>query len=114
MHDMIGTIVSEEEVATDLGFKDVFEMRRWSTEIGTRLTELESKNREMRQDVDRFKWHGERMIVVFDKVKVILDSLRDEQNMHVKKDIDKLLLAIEVVCGRGVDWEHELDNWLRK
>ena len=106
MQDIQGKIVSEEEAAKGLGFVDVFEFRRWQTDIGHELAELKHKLYRTENDRDNFQWHLKRHQIVFDKTDEYLSQL--EQNEEVKK----LRLAISVVSGRGVDWDHILKDWL--
>lgn len=103
--DLEGTVVSEGHVAESLGFADVSEMRRWETKQGQRVAELERKLSEKEQDADRFRWEGLRMLAVLERVK---DHLT--QGVHPREHV---LLAIEVVAGRGVDWDGVLKDWLR-
>lgn len=104
--DMIGTPVSEEEVALGLGFNNVHEMRRWDTEQGHKIFELENKLRTTESDAKNFQWHGKRMMLVLEKVK---EHLMGEGDLS---EAD-LILAIGVVTGKEVDWGHKLD-WLRQ
>lgn len=104
--DMIGTPVSEEEVALGLGFKDVNEMHRWDTEQGQKIFELENKLRTTESDARNFQWHGKRMMLVLNKVK---EHLMGEGNLSK----EELILAIGVVTGKEVDWDHKLD-WLKQ
>ena len=63
-----------------------------------------------RDEARRFKWHGERGLLVLDKCRKYLTALRD--GAAVPCDIDKLILAIDVVSGHAADWDHELHDWL--
>ncbi len=99
-HELIGRPVSEDEVATDLGFADVIEMRRWETEMGQKLADLERKIRDIENERDRFLWHGTRMQVVLEKI---------AESIEVN-DPD-IRLAIGVVLGKEVDWKHRLKGW---
>ena len=106
-----GKVVSEEEVATDLGFVNVTELRRWQTDLGTKVMELEHQLSQVQGDADRFKWHGRRMVVVFEKLDEALWGL--QQGIPIPADtLAKLRLAMAVVCGQGVDWDHVLKDWL--
>ena len=96
---MTGKVVSEAEAAAGLGFADVFEFRRWQTEMGQKVADVEEKLRAAANDRDSFRWHGKRMQVVLEKV-AALPSIPDD-----------IALAISVVLGKGVDWEHRLDGW---
>lgn len=51
------------------GFKDVNEMRRWDTEQGQKVFELENKLRTSESDARNFQWHVRRMMLVLEKVK---------------------------------------------
>lgn len=104
--DMVGKPVSEEEVALALGFKDVNEMRRWDTEQGQKVFELENKLRTSESDARNFQWHGRRMMLVLEKVK---EHLMGEGNLSEAE----LVLAIGVVTGKEVDWDNKLD-WLKE
>ena len=110
MKDMEGKVVSEEEVAAGLGFKDVFDFRRWQTDLGHKVTELEYELRKSKDDGKTFRWHGMRMLVVLEKIKPVLIDLQNQKTPS-PETINKLLLATEVVCGRGVDWDHVLEDW---
>ena len=105
MQDYVGKEVSEEYVAKDLGYKDVFELRRSQTEQGIKIRELEYEIKQEQQQSERFKWHGERMEMVLSKAKMYLEGNKD----HI--ELSKLLLAIDVVCCKGVDWKHILKDW---
>ncbi len=100
MQDMIGTEVTEAEVAADLGFADVFEMRRWETAMGQKVADLEEKLRTAESDRDNFRWHGRRMQVVLER---IAES--------VLFDDPDLRLAIGVVLNKEVDWKYRLKGW---
>jgi hypothetical protein len=105
-HDLTGTPVSEEHVASELGFSSVHELRRWQTEQGTKVVELEYELTVARGDADRFKWVGERMLAVLTRLEALLKHGQvDEETRR------KALLAIAVVSGRGVDWNHEVTDW---
>jgi hypothetical protein len=102
--DLVGKVVSEEEAATGLGFSSVHEMRRWDTEMGRKVANLEEKLREAISDRDRFQWHGKKMMVVLEKVQAYFDK-------HNFNNVSDLSLAISVVTGKGVDWHHRLKDW---
>ena len=104
MEDIQGRIVSEEEVAGQLGFANVFEFRRWQTDIGNKLSEAERALYNSKQDAETFRWHGRRMQAVLE---MIDDHL---QNGTAVENKDRILLAIGVVCGSAVDWDHVLDR----
>lgn len=108
----VGKVFSEEEVAVDLGFKDVFEFRRWQTKEGEKVWDLEVKLKTAESDRDQFWWTGRRMELVLEKVKVYLEDYDHGPTTEEQKERKLLLLAIEVVCGRGVDWNHDLRGWL--
>ncbi len=95
-----GEIVSESEVAADLGFADVFEMRRWQTEMGHKVADLEHELRQAINERDRFRWNLRRTIVVLEKIIEADPPLSDD-----------LKLGMSVVIGRGVDWDHRLKDW---
>ncbi len=99
-NDMIGTPVTEAEVATDLGFADVFEMRRWQTECGQKVADLEQKLRTAESDRDNFRWHSRRMQVVLERLA--------ESDLVTDPD---LKLAIGMVLNKEVDWNHKLKGW---
>lgn len=99
---MRGKPVSEVEAAVGLGFADVFEMRRWETEAGQKVANLEVELRAAIGDRDSFRWHLRRMMVVLERV-AALPSIPED-----------ITLAISVVLGKGVDWEHRLDGWFEK
>ena len=98
-----GVVVSESEVATDLGFSNVSEMRRWETETGQKLADTQEKLRSAISERDQFLWHGKRMRAVLERIRV---SLAVGSPLH--PDIE---LAIGVVLGKDVDWNHKLDGW---
>jgi hypothetical protein len=98
-HDYEGRPISEEEAAVSLGFANVPAFRRWQTEQGQRVWELETKLREAERDRDCFLWHGKRMRTVLGKIEPTLTN-------------PLFRLAVGVVCGRAVDWKNELkDFW---
>lgn len=103
--DLQGTPVSEEHVALALGFKDVYEMRRWNTEQGQKVSKLEDKLREVKGDAQRFQWNIKRMMCVLEKVENHLLG-----NTELTKE--QLILAVGVVTGKAVDWGNTLD-WLK-
>jgi hypothetical protein len=103
MQDMIGRPVSEEEAAAGLGFANVSEMRRWKTEMGQKVAHLEKSLRQAASDRDNFRWHVRRMQVVLERA---LESLQQDGPPH-----PDLALAIRVVLGRDVDWNHRLKDW---
>ncbi len=103
MQDIIGTEVTEAEVAIDLGFADVHEMRRWETEMGQKVADLEEKLRTTESDRDNFRWHGKRMQVVLERIEEFVD-----ESGSLDPDLS---LAIGVVLGKVVDWEHRLKGW---
>jgi len=112
---MEGVVVSEEEVAKHLGFNSVEELRRWDTELGKKASELEYALSCAKQEAERFRWHGRRMQAILEQVAPVLEGLEMGDEEHTKK----LLLAINVVCGKKVsqladtvDWGHILKDWL--
>ena len=56
--DLKGTPVSEEACAIGLGFANVFEMRRWQTDLGHRCQELEYELKKANGQIDGLMWHG--------------------------------------------------------
>lgn len=98
--DMEGTPVSEEEVAQELGFDDVFAFRRWGTDAGREIEELKAKLREAEGDASNFRWHGRRMQAVLERVEQMLKQLPFTET----SPIADYLKAIAVVCGREADW----------
>lgn len=112
---MVGRPVTEEEVAKHLGFNSVEELRRWDTETGRKNAELEYALSQAKQEAERFRWHGRRMQVILEQVAPVLEGLEIGDEEYTKK----LLLAINVVCGKQVsklaetvDWKHILKDWL--
>lgn len=114
MHDLQGRIVSEAEVAHDLGFADVSELRRWRTTQGQRILELEQQLQAARRDVANWQWSIKRMCCVLERVEDMMISLRANGFIpsNGEFDLDKLILAVQVVRGRAVDWKHEVKEWL--
>lgn len=108
--DLVGRAVSPEEVAAALGFGTVQDLRRWETELGQRAATLEVSLHAAKHDAENFKWHIERMLIVLNKTEEAL--LKLQQGNLDPKEVNKLLLAVRVVAGRGVDWEHTLKDWL--
>jgi hypothetical protein len=109
--DINGTPVTEEEAAHGLGFKDVFELRRWQTDQGNTLWEAQVKLKEVEQDRDRFLWHLKRHGSALKRIGHMLDR------PLTKADIALIKLAIGVATnhdvGQGmVDWKHELGDFL--
>jgi NO-binding membrane sensor protein with MHYT domain len=53
-----------------------------------------------------------RMQAVLERVKPLLERV-EAGNLPVENQstLRKMILASEVVCGRGVDWNHELKDW---
>lgn len=96
--DIEGTIVPEEEVAVDLGFKDVHAMRRWGTEQGQAVAALEARLRAAEDERDRFLRAGRRMQAVLERIE---PTLADPVHR----------LAVAVVCGKAADWDNVLDDW---
>lgn len=102
-----GEIVPEEEVATDLGFKDAYELRRWQTDCGNKVIELEHALRQAKDEAKGFRWVGMRQQKVLEKCDYFLASLEACGD----DSLGKLRLAIAVVTGKGVDWDHVLKDW---
>ena len=108
--DYKGVPVSEAEVAADLGFANVYELRRWSTDLGMKVKELEHELSLEKCHSRNVRWQGERMMKIFCKAE---EALLDLQKGALEPArIDHLLLAIRVVCNRAVDWNHDLKDWL--
>jgi hypothetical protein len=103
MDKMTGEIVSEEEAAIGLGFDSVIDMRRWETEMGQMVSDLQWKLTMAERERDSFRWNGRRMQIVLEKIALFLEQLSDKP--------DDLLLAIGVVTGKAVDWHHRLRDW---
>lgn len=125
--DYLGKPVTEAEAATGLGFANVDGMRRWQTALGTENANLKYALSQAESDADRFRSAGMRGTAILERCKSFLTEIKiaidagdtrqlkeavgwydDEEPLHLKK----LLLAIGVVCGSGVDWDHELRDWL--
>lgn len=98
MQDLTGKLVSESEVANNLGFKDVTEFRRYQTEQGTKISELEFALKSAKRERDSFQWYLKRMMYLLNKCKE-----------HIKDNT--LLFAINVEEGREVDWNNELKSF---
>lgn len=111
MQDIHGKLVSEEEVATALGFANVHELRRWQTDLGHKVKELEHQLSLTQGDARNFRRHGERMMRVLEKAEQTLIALSEEKEI-TSDHMNRLLLAIRVVCGRGVDWNNEVEGLL--
>lgn len=108
-HDLTGTPVDEAEVAGDLGFADVHEFRRWQTELGGKVADLEHKLRSAINERDNYRWHGRRMQVVLEKIRESL--ITPGRPLHSDPLPSDLVLAIGVVLGKEVDWENRLKDW---
>jgi len=109
--DLQGKVVSEEEVAADLGFANVHDLRRWSTDLGSKVLKLEHELKTAIDERDRFQWIGRhRMMPVFEKLDEILKAMQ-EGTIPDAPTLAKLRLAIGVVCGKEVDWDHILKDW---
>lgn len=104
MQDIKGKIVEEADVCKDLGFLSIAEFRRWQTNIGYENEKLKYALNQEKDQSSRFQYHGLKMQKVLDKMKEFLKS-------HESDEAKKILLAIEVVSGRGVDWENSLKGW---
>ncbi len=100
--DLIGRPVTEEEVAVNLGFANVHEMRRWKTEMGQKVANLERDLRITTDERNRFLQHGLKMQIVLQRV----------AESGVITDPDTRLAA-GVVLGKAVDWEHRLKDWFK-
>ena len=104
LEDLEGKVVSEEEAAKGLGFADVTEFRRWQTDLGTKVSELEYALKQAEREIRGFQWHGLRMQRVLERLR---DLLKSGQSIPV----NDALLAIGVVCGGAVDWDNEVTDW---
>jgi len=107
-YDLNGEIVSEQEVATDLGFADIDEFRRWQTEMISKVVELERKLKQAEDEWVRFQAVGKKMQRVLERARAFLECDLDKLVPR-----DDLLLAIRIVNGKAVDWEHRL-TWLEE
>ena len=130
---MEGVQVGESDVAKGLGFKDVYDFRRWQTEVGKENAELKHALSQAQDEARRFRWNGMRSNAILTRVKTFLEGVKaaidaedsrqlresvgwygddDHDPLHLKK----LLLAVRVVTGGSgadsVDWKHELADWL--
>ncbi len=68
------------------------------------------RNHDVQGDADRFKWHGMRQEKILRKIDEMLEVL---QLTAPSQMLNKCRLAISVVVGDGVDWNHELGDWLK-
>lgn len=116
---MEGVVVSEEEVAKHLGFNSVEELRRWNTELGKKAADLEYALSLAKQEAERFRWHGKRMQAILEQIAPVLEEVEKAHLWGDETYMKKLLLAINVVCGKQVsklvetvDWGHILKDWL--
>ena len=95
-------IIDEEQVA---------KMRRWETEMGQKVAELETQLKETRADVDNFRWYGNRMQKVLEQ---FIERLQYENiQTYNWKGID-LLLAAQVACNQKVDWNNQLREFFNE
>lgn len=114
MHNKFeGREVPEEEVIEALGFADVFEFRRWKTEQGRRIWDLEQELKTAKEDAKNFQWHGKRQQLILEKLDQFVSLFIDSATLNSfdMEQLDKLHLAVKVVTGKGVDWDHKLDSW---
>ena len=111
VHDLEGRVVNEEEVASGLGFKDVFELRRWQTDVGHKVEELEYALRKSKNEGERFRYAGRRMGIVLKKIDGFLDEIKASLSENKCQELETLQLAIGVVFGGKVDWDHKLKDW---
>ncbi len=102
-HDLKGTVVDEAHVAADLGFDSVAAMRRWETEMGQKVFELETKLETAEHNRDSFLRTGRRMQTVLERIHA---SLHRGEPLH-----PDLVLAIGVVLGKEADWGGRLRGW---
>lgn len=108
-----GVAISEEQAAGELGFASVQDLRRWQTELGHKCAELEYALKKTKNDVCGFQWHLRRMTAILERCGEVLDRIGRCGPASVDPPVIlKLILATRVVCGRGVDWDHLLDDWL--
>jgi len=127
--DYQGKVVSEEEAAKGLGFANIDEFRRWQTDLGHENAELKYALSQAKNEAKRFQSSGMRCTAILERCKSFLIDIKDaidagDRNQlkmatgwhwsDAKEDghITKLILAIGVVCGGAVDWNHELRDWL--
>lgn len=113
IYDIYGRPVSEEEAAKDLGFVNIHEFRRWQTSEGQRFWELANRLRVVEGERDRFLWTGKRMQAVLRRIEPVLVELISGAD-PATMDLRKLLLGLQVADGRGVDWDHVLEDWWEK
>lgn len=109
-YNIRGEVVSEAEAATGLGFKDVTEFRRWDTEMGHKVGELEYALKQARDERDRFQSTGRKMMAMLEKVDAVLEGIINGTPPE-DFDLKRMRLAIQVVCGHAVDWNHILDDF---
>lgn len=100
--DFEGTPVTEEHVAHELGFNNIYEYRRFQTKYGQQVFELERQLKAALREQDDFQRTVKRMCIVLEKLKEVLTP---------DSTFWKEVLAIEVVLGQGVDWDKDLKDW---
>lgn len=127
--DYQGKVVSEEEAAKGLGFANVDEFRRWQTDLGRENAELKYALSQAKDEARRFRSSGMRCTAILERCKSFLTGIKNaievSDSRQLKESvgwygdndkepdhINKLILAIGVVCGGAVDWKHELRDWL--
>jgi hypothetical protein len=103
-----GVPVSEEEVSKGLGFESIIEFRRWQTEVGNENNELKYAVKKAKDEGEGFRWHLIRTQFILKKVEEFLKTLKDSPDQNL---VSKLILASEVVTGRGCDWDNILKDW---
>lgn len=120
-HDIHSKPVPEAEVAADLGFKTIYEMRRWSTDLGMQVAELEYALSQAKQESTRFRNLAMSEGGLLDRIEPILALVLnneaatvDSTALMAAENIRKLLLALRVVRQREIDWGGKTDEWLRE
>lgn len=86
-----GKVISEEEAAKSLGYQDVFEFRRASTEQGREVERLKNELRLAKTSLEDFKITINRMHKTLEMVEPLL---ADQEILHV----------LRIVIGKETDW----------
>lgn len=102
---MTGTVVSEEETATGLGFESVAEFRRWQTSLGHKVSELEYALKQAQNEAEGFRWY----LVRYDQM---LAHASDELKSWNEERTAKIRKAINIVRGKEPDWDNLLKEFL--
>lgn len=111
--DIRGVEVSEAEVATGLGFADIYEFRRWQTEMGRKVSELEHALFVATNNRDNFRATGLNMVKVLTAIAATIDAGEPFGTGNRLAIIsDDLRLAIDVVMGKQPDWGGKIRKWL--